>query len=459
MFSQSARSGKAEHNTAQRTRPLRPARTVFLAFLAAVAVGTAILMLPVASPGAGGASFMDSLFTAVSALCVTGLIVVDTPTAWTPLGHVVILVLIQIGGFGVMTLASLVGLAVLRKLSLRSSLTAAAETKAGSLTGIGSLVRTIVVISLTVEASTAVLLTLRFATAYDFTWPQALWQGVFHSVSSFNNAGFALDTYSLMPYASDAFIILPICAAIIIGGLGFPVIMALRKHLRTPRLWSMNTRLVIAGTIVLLIAGTVAIAVLEWNNPRTLGGFDVPGRILAAFTQSVQTRTAGFNSIDIAAMDSTSWLVMDILMFIGGGPAGTAGGIKITTFAVLFFIIVTEVRGDTAVNVFGKRLSRAVHREAITVALIAVALVIASTATIMWLTDFTMDQVAFEVISAFATVGMSTGITAALPDSAQLILIVLMFIGRLGPITFASALALRDRGLRYELPKERPIIG
>lgn len=403
---------------------------------------------------------MDSLFTTVSAICVTGLIVVDTPTAWTTLGHVVILVLIQIGGFGVMTAATVIGLTVVRKLSLRSSITTSAETKqGGSIAGLRGVVLTIVKISFAVELSATVIIAVRLATTYDYPVTEALWHGLFHSVSSFNNAGFALHSTSLMLFVADPVIMLTICTSIILGGLGFPVLIALGKHGRNPRFWSMNTRIVLVGTVALLVLGTLAIAVLEWNNPRTLGALDGAGRLLAAFTQSVQTRTAGFNSIDISAMDSTSWLIMDILMFIGAGPAGTAGGIKITTFAVLLFIIVTEVRGERAVNVFGKRLSRAVHREAISVALLAVGLVVGSTATLMLLTDFTLDQLLFEVISAFATVGLSTGITAAIPDPGQLILILLMFIGRLGPITFASALALRTRPLRYELPKERPIIG
>jgi Trk-type K+ transport system membrane component len=184
-----------------------------------------------------------------------------------------------------------------------------------------------------------------------------------------------------------------------------------------------------------------------------------PGKILAGFFQSVQTRTAGFNSVDTGAMYPESWLGMDVLMFIGGGPAGTAGGIKITTFAVLYFILLTEVRGQGAVNVFGKRLSRAVHRQAITVVLLAVAVVMGATVFLMLLTDLPLDQLQFEAISAFATVGMSTGITAALPPAGQVALILLMFIGRLGPITFASALALNERRVVYELPKERPIIG
>jgi Trk-type K+ transport system membrane component len=262
-----------------------------------------------------------------------------------------------------------------------------------------------------------------------------------------------------MGFASDPFICLPICAAIILGGLGFPVIMQLRREFRRPLHWSMNTNLVVAATAVLLVAGTVYITAIEWSNPATLGGLDPWSRVLAGFFQSVQTRTAGFNSVDVGAMHDETWLGMDVLMFIGGGPAGTAGGIKVTTFAVLLFILVTELRGEGAVNIFGKRLSRAVHRQAITVVLIAVAAVITGTALIMFLSGENLDKSLFETISAFATVGMSTGITAALPESAQVVLIILMFLGRIGPLTLGSALALRERRILYELPKERPAIG
>lgn len=427
--------------------------------MAAALIGTGLLLLPIAKDGPGGASVMEALFTAVSALCVTGLITVDTPEHWSTFGHWVILGLIQVGGFGVMTFASVIGLAVVRRMSFRSKLTAAAEAKSLGLADVRSLVLGVVRISLAVEAVVAIILTLQFAIRYGQPLDRALWLGVFHSVSSFNNAGFALFSDSMISYVSDPVISLSMCAAIIIGGLGFPVIMQLRRQLRTPRLWSMHTRLVLWGTVLLLLTGTIFITAIEWSNPATLGALDWPSRILAGFHAAVQTRTAGFNSLDIAELNSATWFGMDALMFIGAGPAGTAGGIKITTFAVLFFIILTEIRGEGAVNIFGKRLSRAVHRQAIAVALLAVALVAVSTLILMLLTDFSLDQIVFEVISAFATVGLSTGITADLPVAGQLVLIVLMFIGRLGPITFASALALRERNRLYELPKERPIIG
>jgi Trk-type K+ transport system membrane component len=203
----------------------------------------------------------------------------------------------------------------------------------------------------------------------------------------------------------------------------------------------------------------LAVTVIEWDNPRTLGALDPWARLLAGLTYSVQARTAGFNTVDIAQVHHETWLLTDVLMFIGGGPAGTAGGIKVTTFAVLFFIVWTELRGGAAVNVFGKRLSRSVHREAITVVVVAIGAIMAAVLAILAMTDFDLDKVLFEAVSAFGTVGLSAGITAALPPAAQLILVLLMFLGRLGPLTLGSALALRERRVAYELPKERPAIG
>lgn len=437
---------------------LTPGRAITAGFALVLAVGTALLTLPIAVQGRS-ATFMEALFTATSALCVTGHIVVDTPVFWSPFGHGVILVLIQIGGFGVMSLATLLGLLVARRLGLRTRLTAVSETHTVAVGDVRRVLLGVAVITITTEAVVAFVLFLRFWLGYAEEPGRAVWLGVFHAVSSFNNAGFALFSDNLMSFVADAWICLPICAAIILGGLGFPVIMELRRRILFPRRWTLNTRTVVVGSVVLLVGGAIALTALEWSNPGTLGPLDPAGRLLAGFTMSVMPRTAGFNSIDVSQMHSESWFVTDILMFIGGGPAGTAGGLKITTFAVLFFIIVAELRGDTAVNMFGKRLPRSTHREALTVALLAVALVVGSTLAIMLMSPFDFDRVLFEVISAFATVGLSTGITADLPELAQLVLIALMFIGRLGPVLLGSALALTTQKRMYELPKERPIIG
>ncbi|WP_241982954.1 MULTISPECIES: TrkH family potassium uptake protein [Cryobacterium] len=441
-----------------RRRP-HPAQVVAGGFAGTILIGTALLMLPIAKAGAGGATFLEAIFTATSAVCVTGLTVVDTATYWTPFGQVVILLLIQVGGFGIMTFASVVGLTIARKMSLRSRINAASEIKSVGLEDVKGLVRGVVVMSLAIEFAVALILSLRFLTGYGEPVGRAIWLGVFHSVSSFNNAGFALFSDNLISFATDPFVCLPIAFAVILGGIGFPVIVQLRKHLRSPLLWNMNTRIVLAATITLLVAGTVYLTAVEWSNPATLGPLVWQDKILVGFFQSVQARTAGFNSVDTGAMDSASLLGLDVLMLIGGGPAGTAGGIKVTTFAVLFFILLAEVRGEVSVNVFGKRLSRAVHRQAIAIVLLAVGVVVISTAALMLLTDISLDRLLFESISAFGTVGLSTGITAGLPAAGQVILMLLMFIGRLGPVALASALALRQRRSTYELPKERPIIG
>jgi trk system potassium uptake protein TrkH len=442
-----------------RTRGLHPAQAVVVGFGAVILAGTLLLLLPISTKSGESPSIVDALFTATSAVCVTGLTVLDTPVFWSTFGQVVILLLIQLGGLGIMIFASLVGLVLARKLSVRSRLNTAAEAKAVGLDDIRGLVRGIVLISATIEAATFVLLFTRFLFGYGYSVGDAAWHALFHAVSSFNNAGFALYSDNLMGFVADPFICLPIAAAIILGGLGFPVIFQLRREFTRPLHWSMNTKLVLWGTLVLLVAGTAYITVIEWNNPDTLGRLDPGARVLAGFFQSVQTRTAGFNSIDIGAMHDASWLGMDVLMFIGAGPASTAGGIKVTTFAVLFFIMMTELRGEGSVNIFGKRLSRAVHRQAITVVLIAVAAVVISTAVILLLTDLDLDRVLFEAVSAFATVGLSTGITAGLPDAAKVVLVLLMFAGRLGPLTLGTAIALRDRRILYEFPKERPAIG
>lgn len=440
-------------------RALRPAQVIVTAYGLTVVLGTALLMVPIARTGPGGADLIHAFFTAVSAVCITGLAVVDTGTHWTPFGQGVILALMQIGGIGIMTFASLLGLSVMRRLGLRSRLSTAGE--AGQV-GFGDLKRLMVGIvkaSLVIQSIVAVVVFGRLVIGYGAALPQALWESVFHTISAFNNGGFALYNDSLMRYVADPWINLPLCIAVILGGLGYPVLLQLRKEWGTPLHWSMNTRIVLVFSSVLLVVGTVVVLATESTNENTFGPLSGPARLLAAFTHSTMTRSAGFNTVDTGAMDPATLLASDILMFIGGGPAGTAGGIKVTTFAVLYFIIYTEIRAHRAVNVFGKRLSRSTHRQAISIALLSVATVMISTLALMMTTDFTLDELLFEVISAFGTVGLSTGVTAELPVTGQLLLVALMFIGRLGPITLATALVFRQRPPLYEYPKERPIIG
>ncbi|MET4059363.1 Trk-type K+ transport system membrane component [Arthrobacter sp. UYP6] len=271
------------HLLPHRRKPLRPARTVVLGFVVANAAGTGLLALPASSHDPGGAPFMTAFFTATSSLCVTGLAVVDTPVYWTRFGQVVMLALIQLGGFGVMSFASAVSMAVIHRLSLRSKVTAALEANKPTLEHLPAVILGIVKISLLIEAVVAALLASRFWLSYGRDPGEALWLGVFHAVSAFNNAGFALFSDNLVQFAADPAICLPISAAVILGGLGFPVLVQLRRTLRVPRLWSLNTRLVLAGTGILLLVGTALITALEWSNPRTLGPMAWPAKLLAGF--------------------------------------------------------------------------------------------------------------------------------------------------------------------------------
>lgn len=430
-----------------------------LAFAATIVVGTVLLMLPVAREGAGGTGPLTALFTSTSAVCVTGLITVDTPTYWSDFGEGVILALIQVGGFGIMTLASLLTLIVWRRLGLRSRLTAAAETKALGPGEVKRVLWGVLLITMAFEAAIAVALTLRFALGYDESWARATYLGVFHSISAFNNAGFALYSDNLIGFVSDPWICLPIAIAVIAGGLGFPVWLELLRHRARWRRWSLHAYMTVTATVVLLVLGTLAITAGEWDNPATLGSLSTPDRMLAGFFQAVVPRTAGFQSLDYADVEPGTLLITIILMFIGGGSAGTAGGIKVTTFVLLLAVIWSEVRGQRDVDVHERRIGSRAIRQALTVALLGVGAITTATVVISELTSQTLDAILFEVVSAFATVGLSTGITADLPTAAQLILVGLMFLGRLGPITLVSALALRDRDKLYRLPEGRPLIG
>ncbi|TQM13874.1 TrkH family potassium uptake protein [Pseudonocardia kunmingensis] len=438
----------------------RPAAAVVVGFGAAVAVGTVLLLLPVATEDGSSAPVVAALFTAVSAVCVTGLIVVDTPTYWSTFGELVILGLIQVGGIGIMTLATLLGLLIARRVGLRLQLTAQAETKSLGLGDVRQVVGAILALSVVIELVVAVPLTARFALFYGEEPGRAVYLGVFHAVSSFNNAGFALFTDNMIPFATDPWICLPIVLAVVLGGIGFPVLLELGRRIRTgSRRWSLHVRITVITYAVLLVVGVAAFLITEWRNPATLGPLGIGGKAVVGLFHGVMPRTAGFNSVDVGQLYPATLLVTDMLMFIGGGSAGTAGGIKVTTFALLAFVIAAEVRGEPTVHVLGRRLPAAVQRQALTVALLGVGLVTVSTVVLLSLTPFRLDDVLFEVVSAFGTVGLSTGITADLPPAGQLVLTALMFLGRLGPITLASALALRDRVRRYELPEERPIVG
>lgn len=446
---------------------LHPTQIVVLAFGTAVLIGTTVLMLPISTAAGNQTDLVTALFTAVSAVCITGLTVVDTGTHWSAFGQTAIMIMIQLGGLGIVSFATILGLLVSGRISLRDRLNTLSEAKIVGADNLPQLLRAILLVYFGFEAILAAWLTQRLHFEYGFSFGDALWYGVFHAISSFNNGGFSLFSDSMIGFSSDFFFIAPVMLAVIVGGLGFPVLIELHERLwrlnRQPsgklRRFSLHTRITLGATAFLLVAGSLFIGALEWNNPNTIGGLQGWDKIWNTIFAAVMPRSGGLNSVDISQMDPATWMGIDLLMFIGGGSASTAGGIKVTTMAVLFFIIYTEIRGETAVNVGNRRLPRSIQRQALTLVALSTMAILFTTLFLAATTDFTLDQLLFEVISATATVGLSTGITADLPDFAKVWLSVLMFIGRLGPVVVASALALRVTRRHYELPKERPLIG
>jgi Trk-type K+ transport system membrane component len=435
----------------------KPGQLLVFAFLAAIALMTAVLSLPFAREPSSPGSFTIDLFTATGS--VTGALpLVDTGGYWSLFGEVAILVGIQVGGLGFMVSATLLGLLVTRRLGLRTRLAAATETQSVSLGDVRRVVRSVATIALVVETATALALWPRLAGEYDESIGRAAYNAVFLSISAFNNAGLALYSDNLVQFAADPWVLVPIGLAALIGGLGLPVLIELRAELGKPRLWSVHTKTTLVGFALITVVGGSALALFEWRNDETLGALSTGAKVLNGWFGSIAAR-AGFNTFDYGAADSTTLLTTDALMFIGGGSASTAGGIKITTFLLLFFAIAAEVRGEDRVNAFGREMGPALLRQALTVALLGVAVVVCGTMCLLASSPLDLEPAMFEVFSAFGTVGLSTGVTDDLPTFSQYVLIVLMIVGRLGPITLASALALRERHRLYRLPEERPIVG
>lgn len=432
---------------------------VLLAFVTVIAVGSTLLSLPVAHTPGRSTSLLDAVFTATSAVCVTGLVVVDTATHWSVFGQVVILALIQIGGFGVMTLGSLVALFLSRRIGVRLRMRARTETGAVSLGDVKRLIKVIAVVTVAVEAFAAIALTLEFARTSDLGWRASAWHGVFHSVSAFNNAGFSLNSDSLVGFVHNWWVIGTIAATVVVGGLGFPVIIDVWDRRLHPRVWSLHTKITVSTSVFLLVTGLFGVLLFEWSNEATIGDFALHEKVLAAGFHSVNTRTAGFNSVDIGAMNETTLFASDGLMLIGGGSASTAGGIKVTTFVLLAFVIWAEVRGRRDVEAFDRRIETNLQRQALSVALIAVGVVVLGTLGVVAFSGVELSDGLFEATSAFGTVGLSTGITPTLDAASQVVLIALMLIGRVGPLTFGAALVLASHPRRYRRPSEGLMIG
>ncbi|MBS4008910.1 MAG: TrkH family potassium uptake protein [Clostridium sp.] len=438
-------------------RKVSPPKILVGGFAALILLGAVLLSLPI-STHTGRIPFLDALFTATSAVCVTGLVVVDTGTYFTRFGQTVIMFLIQIGGLGFMTAATLVFILMGKRITLRERLVIQEAMNQISQQDLIRLVLRVVLLTFVIEAIGALLLSTRFIPQY------GLWRGLFysafHAISAFCNAGFDLmgGFTSLTPYANDPVILLTIAALFILGGLGFTVIMEIHQKRRFIR-YSLHTKMVLLVTLALLLLPTAIIFVLEYSNPATLGQLGLGSKIINAFFTASTPRTAGFNSLPMDGLFSYTLFFIIGLMFIGASPASTGGGIKTTTFAALVVAVISTIRGREHPLLYGKQIPVEILRRALSIAMISFSLVFFATFALLMTEGGSLLDMLFEVMSAFGTVGLSTGVTTELSPAGRLIIIIVMFAGRVGPLTLVFSLAKRMRKAPVKYPEERIMIG
>lgn len=447
-----------------RRQPLTPSRLLVLSFLGLIVGGTLLLELPWASADGSRLPLVDALFTATSAVCVTGLIVLDTPVAFSAFGQAVILGLIQAGGLGYMTLSTLLASALGRRVTMQERLTLQEGLNASAPGEVLRFARSVLGLTLAFELAGAALLTARWAP--EFGLGRGAWLGLFHAVSAFNNAGFSLFSNNLMGFAGDPWVVLPVSLLVVVGGLGFFTLTELGSLRDTKVPLSMHSRLVIVSTAALLGGATVAIYVLEMRNPATLGAMPAGAAWLAAWFQAVVPRTAGFNSIAIGACTAPTLFLMVLLMFIGAAPGSTAGGVKVSTFGVTVAALWATVRGDADAVLFRRRIPPEIVARAFFICLMAFLTVNVVAGLLLITERRELLPTLFEAVSAFGTVGMSMGegdsplsLAGHMTRTGQLLLVGMMFAGRLGPLTLAVALARRRARHRVRHPEGKVLIG
>ncbi|MBG6056692.1 trk system potassium uptake protein TrkH [Cryobacterium sp. MP_M5] len=448
-----------------------PSRFAILVFTGLILVFTLLFSLPVASSARTLTPLHDALFTAVSVICVTGLSTVDMATHWSAFGNILVVVGVNIGGVGVLTLASLMGMVISRRLGLRAKLMAASDTNPSRIHAgpvnegqtvrlgeVGNLLLTVAISALAIELVVAALLLPRIL-ASGAALGEAIWHSVYYAAMAFTNTGFNPNVGGLAPFANDEWFLGALMLGVFLGSLGFPVIYALSRGWRTPRRWSVHVKLTLFTTIALLVAGVVIYIVLEFDNPKTFGSLGVGDTVFQSLFMSVMTRSGGFATINVSDLHGSSLLASDMLMFIGGGSASTAGGIKVTTLAVLFLAAFAEASGRSEMEAFGRRIPSDILRLAVSVVLWGATTVAVASILILQISKAPFDLVLFDVISAFATCGLSTGLTADLPPAGVYVLAATMFMGRVGTVTLAAALAASQSRQLFRRPEERPIVG
>ncbi|MCF2625159.1 potassium transporter KtrB [Fusobacterium perfoetens] len=439
-------------------RKLSLSRKLILGFMGAILMGTLLLMMPFSSSGEENLSFLTALFTITSAVCVTGLSVIDVGKELSTAGQIILLIFIQLGGLGIMTFSSFILLLVGKKITYEERELLKEERNLENNGGILWFLRKIFLTVVIIEGIGALFLGLRFA--QDMPVKKAVYYGIFHSISAFCNAGFSLFSNNLEGYAGSFTIIMTTAYLIIIGGIGFTVIdsilLATRKRVTR---FDLTSKVAILVSMILVVVGTVLFFILEYKNKGTIGDMSFSEKLLASFFQSVTTRTAGYNSVPFANLTEGSVFLFCILMFIGASPGSTGGGIKTTTFGVLIFYVISVVKKRESVVIFNRRIGWEVLNRAIAVLVLSIFYVGIITLIIVSIEDFTLEQAIFEVISAFATTGLSLGITADLGTISRILIICTMFLGRLGPMTFALALGGSNKVEKIQFPKENILVG
>ncbi|MBS4198715.1 TrkH family potassium uptake protein [Bacillus sp. FJAT-49732] len=437
---------------------INPAQTLALGFFFLIIIGTLLLMLPFATKDRHHLDFIDALFEATSAICVTGLIVVDTETTFTLFGQIVLMILIQIGGLGFMSLGILIALFLGKNIGLKRRLLIQESWNLLSIGGIIKVVKFVFRFTIIIEGIGAIILAIRWGGEYGF--PLSIYYGIFHSISAFNNAGFDLMGHfqSVTKYAGDFTIILTLSSLLIIGGIGYTVFLDVVKKKSIKKL-SLHSKIVLLTTLILNVLGTLLIFTLEYHNPGTIGDYSLKDKILSSYFQAVVPRTAGFNAVNMSELTLSSQFITIILMFIGGGSGGTAGGIKVTTFAIILLAVWNHIRGHSDVNIMERRIPKDLIYKAFTITVYSVSIVLLILFILTLTEKAPMNVLLFEVVSAFGTVGISLGLTPELSDVGKVVISILMFMGRVGPLTIAFALAKANNTQPYKYPEERIMLG
>lgn len=437
---------------------INPAQALVIGFATIILIGSMLLMLPIATEQPGSLSYIDALFTATSAASVTGLVVVDVGSTFTLFGEVVIMSLIQLGGLGFMTFGVLFFILLGKRIGLKQRMLIQESVNNVSLQGVVKLALSVLVISFVIETVAVVILSFRFVPVMGF-W-EGVYFSIFHSISAFNNAGFGLLPDNLITYKTDAVVNITIAALLIVGGIGFTVILDLFDKRFVLSKLSLHTKMVLSATSFLLVLGTVLIFILEFSMPQTLGPLSWGNKFLSAFFQSATTRTAGFNTLDIAALRETTLFLMILFMFVGASPGSTGSGIKTTTALILFSSLRTTLTGRKDIHLFRRTIPDDLLYRSLAITMLA-ALIVIGVTFILTITEVTDDFIVllFETVSAFGTVGLSMGLTPDLSFTGKLVIMATMFIGRIGPLTLGFALALYTKKSAYRYAEEKVLIG